>query len=231
MFLNPKGILFGFLFACVTYAGFSINPALLTLQVNKGEYNSWVELVHTGGEKPRAVELNAYERILDLDGNVRRDSLIPNKKFTIHPARVLLYPGERAKIQVIYKNRQVNADKSYFIHAREVPLPKGHEDDAGTVRIGLNVRVNYHVAVLLETGKPGNLSFVSSQALDSGKIELIMENKSGGRFPLENAHILANGDKITDFTSKRNSIMPGQQRRFIFEHHKPLTAEEVKFDK
>jgi P pilus assembly chaperone PapD len=218
--------------ACFAHANFSVSPAILKIPVHKGEYAGWIDVSHAGGKKPVAIELTMYERILDLDGN-EKENTVPNKDFVIYPVRILLSPGQGARAQLVYRGKEkIESDRAYFMLAKEVPLPNtGGAEDDNKVTVGLSVKINYNVAILMETNKPGALAFVSSRSLDSGLVELIMENKGKGRFSLADTHILANGKKITEFTGRKNSVMPGQKRRFIFKHEKPLTAEEVKFVK
>ncbi|MDR2579952.1 MAG: hypothetical protein LBC85_03045 [Fibromonadaceae bacterium] len=216
--------------SCIAHAGFNINPFILKLNVSRGEHIGWLETSHSGGSDPVAVELVMHERILDIDGNVK-DTVIPTKDFVILPARILLYPKESAKTQIIYRGKQkVDADKAYFLHAREIPLPQRQEYEEA-VRANFSVLVNYNVLIAMETNKPSSLSFVSSRNLSDGFVELIMENKGKGHFTFEDVYIYIGKEKITDFTGRKNSVMPGQQRRFIFKHHKAPTSKEVRFGK
>jgi len=209
------------------HAGFSVKPTIITVNVGRGEYNGWAEIAHVKGNFPHALELSVNERELDIDGNVKNEQN-PAKDFTIYPSQILLSPGKSMKVQVIYKGPKIEADKTYILYIKEVPLPEGQKDDKLTM--GLAVRVNYNVGILMDTGKPPSLAFVSSKALDSGKVELIMENKGKGRFPLSNTKLYANGTKVLEF-AEVNSVMPGQQRRFVFKYDKPLTEKEVRFGK
>jgi len=209
------------------HAGFSVKPPILTINAGRGEYNGWVEVAHSSGNTPHAVELNVTERELDLDGNVKKDQN-PAKDFTVYPSQILLTPGKNVNVQVIYKGQKIEADKTYILFVKERDLPAGQKDDKLTM--GLAVRVNYNVGILMDTGKPSSLTFVSSKALDSGKVEVIMENKSKGRFSLKNMKLYANDTKALEF-AEVNSVMPGQQRRFVFKYNRPLTAKEVRFGK
>lgn len=219
-----------FFFTCVVNANFMIRPFAVKLQVNKGEYTGWVELSPNQDKRPVAVELSVYERLLDVDG-AEKDTLIPNKDFVVYPSEVLLYPGEKAKVQVVLNNKtNLNMDKAYTLLAKEVKLPLPESENAeNKVMIGITPLVNYHAVIALETGKPGSLSFVSSKSLDSGKVEVVVENKSSGRVPTEYLYLLIDNQKIVNFTGKNNSIMPGQRRRFVFKYSKSITAGELRF--
>jgi len=218
-----------FFIPCIACASFSVSPLNFKLNVKRGEYTGWVEVIHTGGSRPAAVELLMQNRILDLDGEVK-DTVIPNREFVIYPSQILLYPGQTAKAQIIYRGKKIDSDMVYFLHARELPMPEGPENP-DEIKAGVSVVINYNVLVVMETGKPGSLAFVSSKSLDSGKVELVMENRGSGRFSLENINLYVGKKKITDYTGKNNAVLPGQKRRFVFKHPKPLKADEVRFTK
>ncbi len=222
-------LLFMLFFACIANAGFNVTPPVIKLQISRGEYNSWAEISHSsGGIVP--VELIMYERIIDLDGNIK-DTIAPTKDFVINPSQILLSPKQKAKIQIVYRNRkEIDTDKLYSLMVKERPIPKGAEE-TGEATAGIVILVNYNVPVALETGKPGILSFVSSKSLDSGKVELIMENKGKGRFSFDGVSLYVGKEKIAGYTGGTNSLMPGQKRRFVFKHPQPLKANEAYFAK
>ena len=211
-------------FAGAALGAFALEPAIVTIDAGGGGNTGWLELAHTGGG-PMAVEFTVFERALDLEGELRQDSMVKSSDFTIYPSELILYRGERARAQVMYKGKQrVTADKAYILFAREVPLPI--DEEGGGVRLGVNTLTNYMSIIYMETGKPGKLTFVSSKTLGNGDIEVIVENKSGGRVRLDGVAIIAGGRKIVNFTGKKNSVMPGQKRRFTFKYDRPLTAKE-----
>ncbi|MCL2101783.1 MAG: hypothetical protein FWH22_08750 [Fibromonadales bacterium] len=217
-------------FACLAYANFDVNPATIKMRISRGEYNGWADITHAGGHKPVAVELTMYERIFDLDGNVK-DTLIPNKDFVVYPSQILLYPGGMKKVQIVYRGKtKIDADRVYSLLAEEKSLPQGKADENET-RIGIAFRVNYNISVLMESGKRSELKFVSSKTLDSGMVEVIMENAGKGRFSFQDMNLYIGKEKITDFAGKKNAVMPGQQRRFIFKYPRAVKANEIRFVK
>ena len=216
-------------FACMVHASFSISPFTLMLQVSRGESTGWVEIAPNQDKRPIAVELAVFERILDLNGEVK-DTLVPNREFVVYPSEILLYPGEKSKVQVVLNSKaKVESDKAYILQAKEVALPMPMENAGNAASVGFSTLLIYNATIALETGRPGSLTFVSSQVLEGGNVELIVENKSAGRVPADRLYIMAGGKKITEFSGKSNSIMPGQKRRFVFKHNKALTAKDVKF--
>jgi len=211
------------------YANFSISPQVISLQVNKGERVGWTEL-YNNGDAPVAVELSVHERVLNLEGEVIQDSMRKVDDFIINPSQVLLYPGNKVQVQIILKGKgKITADKAYLLYSRRVPFDFPNEEKSEGLNIGISINMAYNTIISLETTRKGGISFVSSKPLDSGMVELIVENKSSGRFNTNNLYIMAGKKKITEFTGKGNSIMPGQKRRFVFKHDKPLTANEFNY--
>jgi len=209
---------------------FTISPQHLVLKVNSGERVGWVELTHIG-RVPVAVELTAHERVLDLEGNVINAAMHISNDFMVYPSQILLYPGNKIKSQVVLKSKErIGTDKAYILYAKEVPFNFPQEESAEKkVSVGLSMTINYQTIIALETGKAGSLTFVSSKSISNDSIEVIVENKSSGRVSLSRIYIMAGGKKITEFTGKENSVMPGQKRRFKFKHNKPLTAKEFRY--
>jgi P pilus assembly chaperone PapD len=216
------------LFAAIpAHAVFTIEPALITFFVDKGEKTAFIEIVHTSGG-PAAIQLSVLERLLDINGSLVRENLPVSGDFLVHPAQVILYPKERATVQIRYKGKsKISADKAYALYSREVPVEVGRDDDEG----GMSVKMltSYYTVISLETGKPGRLVFVSSKVIGDGKIEVLAENRGAGRVRMESINLIIDGKRIGEMTGKGNSIMPGQTRRFTFEWPRAVTEKEVKF--
>jgi P pilus assembly chaperone PapD len=209
-------------------AAFTIEPAIITFFANQGEKSAFVEVVHTGGG-PAAIQFNVFERKLDIDGVLVTDGLSKNTDFVVHPAQAILYPKERATVQIQYKGKgRITTEKAYVLYSQEVPLDVAKEDEGG-VNISVKMLTNYYTVISLEVGKPGKLVFLSSKVIGGGKIEVLAENKGAGRVKM-NALSVVVGDKvIKEMTGKGNSIMPGQTRRFTFEWPRAVTEKEVRF--
>jgi P pilus assembly chaperone PapD len=209
-------------------AAFTIEPAIVVFFADRGEKTAYVEVVHTGGG-PAAVQFSVIDRVLDLDGVLANENPTKNSTFLVHPAQVILYPKERATVQIQYIGKgKVTKDIAYVLHSQEVPIDVAKEEDGG-VNVSVNMVMNYFTVISLETGKPGKLVFVSSKAIGNGKIEVIAENKGDGRVKMERINLMVNNTWIKNLTGKGNSIMPGTKRRFTFEWPNPVTAKEVTF--
>ena len=208
-------------------AAFTIEPAIITFLADKGEKTAFVEIVHTGGD-PAAIQLSVLERRLDTNGVFVREGLPVSPDFVVHPAQVILYPKERATVQIQYKGKgKITVDKAYALYSREVPIEVGRDDDNGSMSV--KMLTSYYTVISLETGKPGRLVFVSSKAIGGGKIEVLAENKGAGRVDMESINLIVGGVMIKNMTGRGNSIMPGQTRRFTFEWPRSVTDKEVKF--
>jgi P pilus assembly chaperone PapD len=200
---------------------------MIVLKTSMGENMAWVDVRHTGGG-PMAVNLAVYDRELDLDGESKPVNGSPNPNFTVYPAQIILQPGDRARVQVLYKGKQkIASDRTFYLNSSEVPLRIVETTDE--VKVGVQTLMTYFSVIAFETGKPGKLTFVSSKQIGDGKVEVIVENKSAGRVPVENLVLSVGKERITNFTGRKNSIMPGQQRRFTFNYGRAVTAREVTF--
>jgi P pilus assembly chaperone PapD len=209
-------------------AAFTIEPAIVTFLAGGGEKTAFVEIVHTGGG-PAAIQLSVLERKLDIDGRLVEDGLSKSSDFLVHPAQVILYPKERTTVQIQYKVvGKVTADRAYALFSQEVPLDVESEDD-GSVNMSVKMLTNYYTVISLETGKNGKLVFVSSKAIGGGRIEVVAENRGGGRVNMRDFNLIVNNKLINEITGKGNSIMPGQTRRFTFEWPRAVTEKEVRF--
>jgi len=209
-------------------AAFTIDPAIITFFADKGEKTAFVEIVHTGGD-PAAVQLSVFERKLDIDGIFVKDKSAKSSEFVVHPAQVILYPRERASVQIQYKGKgRVSVEKAFVLYSQEVPIDVAKEDN-GELNMAVNMTTSYYTVISLDVGKPGKLVFVSSKAIGGGKIEVLAENRGAGRVKMENLNVIVDGKVIKDITGKSNSVMPGQTRRFTFEWPKAVTAKEVRF--
>jgi len=209
------------------HAAFTIEPALIRFFADKGEKTAMVEIVHVGGG-PAAIQVNVLERRLNLDGVFVKEGLPKSSDFVVHPAQVILYPKERATIQVQYKGKgRITSDKAYVLYSEEVPIDVGEEDKGIDVKVRMTT--NYYTVILLDAAKSGKLVFVSSKTIGNGKIEVVAENKGAGRVSADKLQITINGRPIKNFTGNSNSVMPGQTRRFTFEWPRAVTEKEVKF--
>jgi P pilus assembly chaperone PapD len=214
--------------ASAVRASFVVDPTVLTISAAAGEKTGSVTVKNTGNI-PVAVELTVYERKLDLDGELDRTDLLPCKDFTVYPSEIILHPNREFYVQLRYAGKEkIKEDRSYSLFSKEVLIPVEEEESDG-VDIKLPTVMSYYTIINFETGKEGKLTYISSKALKDDKIELIAENRSGGRVVTRNLAIKTDTVIIKSFTGTKNSIMPGQKRRFTFKYVRPLTSREVKF--
>lgn len=227
--MRGSAVCFWFLCAVGAAGGaFVVEPAIITFDAAAGERIAWAEVKNVG-DGPIAVELTVFERVLDLDGELDRKAQVPSLDFTVYPSEIIIQPGRKASVQFQYKRKErVTADKAYTLFSKEVLIPLDEDEKEG-VNVAVPTVLSYYTVVAFETGKEGRLTFVSSRALKDGMAELIVENRSGGRVAARNLAIKTDSDVIKNFTGVKNSIMPGQKRRFTFKYLRPLTSKEVKF--
>lgn len=204
----------GLLLTSVILANFEVNPFVLKLRADRGELSGWLEVKPNQDKRPVAVELTLQERILDLDG-IENQTSPESKQLSIYPSELVVYPGEKVKVQVVWAGKTLPiTDQTYTLYAKEVPLDLNAPDAKDKVDIQFNTLVRYRVVIAVETGKKGSLSVVSTKQIDKKNVEIIVENKGGGRVPMDGFFLMINGKKYMDFPGVGNAIMPGDKRRF-----------------
>jgi len=213
--------------ACAARAAFTIEPAIVTFLADQGEKTAFLELVHTGGG-PAAIQFSVFDRVLNMDGAVVKESRNKSPDFIVHPSEVILYPGERASVQLQYRGKgKITEDRAYMVYSQELPI--NVEEDESGLSVSVKMLTNYYSVVIFETNKPAKLAFVSSRVIGGGRIEVVVENKGKGRVHMDSFSLVVDGRLVRDYSGKSNTIMPGTQRRFTFEWPRAVTAKEVKF--
>jgi len=216
--LKPVNLFLAAITFCagLSWGSFTVDPFILRLDISRGQTSGWIEL-SPSVNRPVPVELNVFQRIIDQDGKENFDSP-SSDDLIVYPSEVLLYPGKKVRVQVSWaKPLAPRTDMSYALVLSEVPLPI-QSDKPTDAEIKVQTLARFRAVVAIETGKPGRLSVVSAQKNDSGKVEIIVENRGEGRIPLDGTYLLIRGKKYRKFTgSEGNSIMPGEKRRFIIE--------------
>lgn len=210
-----KCIKISFISATCIFANFEVSPFILKLRADRGEMSGWLEVKPNQDKRPVAVELTLQERILDIDGLEKQDSPESNQ-LTIYPSELVVYPGEKVKVQVVWSGKSIPiSDQTYTLYAKEVPLDINTPDNKETLEFQFNTLVRYRIVVAIETGKRGALSVVSTKQIDKKQVEIIVENKGGGRVPMEGFFLMIGGKKYNEFPGIGNAIMPGTKRRFV----------------
>jgi fimbrial chaperone protein len=209
-----------FVWVSLATANFEVSPFVLKLRADKGELSGWLEVKPNQNKRPVAVELALFERNLDLDG-IEDQNSPESQELTIYPSELVVYPGEKVKVQVNWAGKsQPIADKTFTLLAKEVPVDINDPEAKDKVEINIKTLIKYRLVIAIETGKRGSLSVVSSKIVQKGKVEIIVENKGAGRIPMDGFHLMIGGKKYADFPGIGNAIMPGDKRRFIL----PLDA-------
>jgi P pilus assembly chaperone PapD len=218
------------LFLCSSvFASFEVAPFVLKLQVGKGQMSGWLEVKPNQDKRPVAVALRVLQRNLDLDGVETNDS-VGSTDLTVYPSELVVYPGEKVKVQVTWSGKTPPPiDRAYTILASEVPIDIKRDEPTDHAEVGFKTLVRYRLVVALETQKKGLLSVVSSRKTTDDKAEVIVENKGGGRIPMEGFHLLIGGKTYQNLPGMSNAIMPGDKRRFVLPLKTPPTAAEIQF--
>lgn len=215
--------------ATTAFCNFEVSPFVLKLNTSRGELSGWIEIKPNQDKRPVAIELTLQERKLNLDG-IEDQNAPESNDLTVYPSELVVYPGEKTKVQVMWSGKMIpTVDRAYTLYAKEVPIDLNASEQKDKVEFKFNTLVRYRIVVAIETGKRGNLSVVSTKKIDKNQVEIIVENKSAGRIPMDGFHLIIGGKKYTDFKGIGNAIMPGDQRRFILPMETVPSAGDIRF--
>ena len=170
---------------------------------------------------------------MDIDGKEVLDSP-DSDKLVVYPSQLVVYPGEETKVQITWAGKaKPDRDMVFTLLAEEVPVnipnaDKGAEQSPVT---SMSTLVRYRAVVAIETGKKGRLIAKSARIDSIGqKVEILVENSGLGRVATDGMNLIIRGVKYSDFVGMNtNSIMPGEQRRFLLEIPFIPKASEIKF--
>jgi fimbrial chaperone protein len=210
-------------------ANFEVSPFVLRLHADQGQLSGWFEVKPNQDQRPVAVELTLFDRVLDING-VEDQNSRESKDLTIYPSQLVVYPGEKVKVQVVWAGASAPiADRAYTVLAKEVPVNLNQPGTKDALELNFKTLVRYRCIVAIETGKKGNLSVVSTKKIDSANSEIVVENKGAGRIPMEGFRLLIAGKKYENFPGLANAIMPGDKRRFVLPISAPPAAADIHF--
>lgn len=213
----------------IAQASFEVSPFILKLRADRGVMSGWFEVKPNQDKRPVAVELKLFERVLDING-VETQNSSPSQDLTIYPSELVVYPGEKVKVQAVWSGKALPvADRTYTLVAEEVPINVNQVDAKDKLEIGFKTLIRYRIVIAVETGKRGNLSVHSSKKIGADSVEIVVENKGAGRIPMEGFHLLIGGKKYADFPGIGNAIMPGDRRRFVLSLQTPPSPSEIRF--
>lgn len=211
------------------WGSFEVSPFILKLRADRGELSGWFEVRPNQDKRPVAVELALFERVLDING-IEDQNSPESKQLTIYPSELVVYPGEKVKVQVVWAGKSLpNFDQAYTLLAKEVPLDLNTPESKEELAIGFKTLIRYRIVVAVETGKKGSLAVISTKKLEKDQVEIIVENKGGGRVPMDGFHLIIGGKKFTGFSGQGNAIMPGDKRRFVVPLNTAPAPGEIRF--
>ena len=226
-----KPIFFILLLVNIIFANFSVTPFVLRLSAASGQMTGFITFETNQNVRPVAVELQLLQRSVGIDGVEIIDS-IPSEDLIIYPTELIVYPGKKSKVQVSWalKNRP-STDVVYILQATEVSFKMPGDDAHDRVQSKVKTLVRYRMIVAVETGNEGRLAVISTKRSDksAGVVEVVVENRGAGRISMDNFFLIIKGEKHSEMSGTANSIMPGEQRRFLIDLPFLPKKNEIKF--
>lgn len=227
---TKKYLVFSLVLTSTAIANFEIRPFVVRLQASQGQLTGFVDVQTTQNHKPVAVELTVHERVIQIDGTEEAETPESNDVI-VYPAQIVVQPGKKVRVQVAWAGDQSpTTDRAYVLLAREVPLDLKNEN-SNSVNLSVSTMIQYRAVIAIETGGKGNLRTVEIRKDEqTEKIALVVENIGSGRVPMDGFYLIIRGQPYRSIgDAGGNSIMPGDQRRFLLDLPYLPGKDEIRF--
>lgn len=118
------------LFVPMLVFAYQLSPLSATYDPT-GAGSARVYTITNDSDSPIAIEINAYSRNIDLDGNEYTEDA--SAYFQIQPRRMIIRPQSSQLVRVQYRGPQtVTRELPFRIISEQIPIPRGaQEEEAG----------------------------------------------------------------------------------------------------
>lgn len=152
-----------------------------------GAGSARVYTITNDSDSPIAIEINAYSRNIDLDGNEYTEDA--SRYFQIQPQRMIIRPQSSQLVRVQYRGPQtVTREMAYRIISEQIPYSLGaQEEESGQMISFLFV---YSTSAYVRPSRVVERVEASAIVNEEGKLEIRLENTGS-------VHQMLNSLKVT----------------------------------
>ena len=152
-----------------------------------GAGSARVYTITNDSDSPIAIEINAYSRNIDLDGNEYTEDA--SRYFQIQPQRMIIRPQSSQLVRVQYRGPQtVTREMAYRIISEQIPYSLGaQEEESGQMISFLFV---YSTSAYVRPSRVVERVEASALVNEEGKLEIRLENTGS-------VHQMLNSLKVT----------------------------------
>lgn len=168
-----------------------------------GAGSARVYTITNDSDSPIAIEINAYSRNIDLDGNEYTEDA--SAYFQIQPQRVIIAPQASQLVRVQYRGPQtVTRELPFRIISEQIPIPRGaQEEESGQMISFLFV---YSTSAYVRPTRVIEQVSTSAEVNEDGKLEVRIENTGSVHQMLNSLSVSVNGDDGSSYTLTEEEI-------------------------
>ena len=184
------------LFLSTALYAYQLSPLSATYDPT-GAGSARVYTITNDSDSPIAIEINAYSRNIDLDGNEYTEDA--SAYFQIQPRRMIIRPQSSQLVRVQYRGPQtVTREMAYRIISEQIPYSVGaSEQESGQMISFLFV---YSTSAYVRPSRV--VERVSSSAFinEDGRLEIRIENTGSVHQMLNSLSVTVSGDDGSSYT-------------------------------
>lgn len=168
-----------------------------------GAGSARVYTITNDSDSPIAIEINAFSRNIDLDGNEYTEDA--SAYFQIQPRRMIIRPQSSQLVRVQYRGPQtVTREMAYRIISEQIPYSQGaREDGAGQMISFLFV---YSTSAYVRPSRIVERVAASAFVNEEGKLEIRIENTGSVHQMLNDLSITVSGDNGGVYTLTEDDV-------------------------
>ena len=161
-----------------------------------GAGSARVYTITNDSDSPIAIEINAYSRNIDLDGNEYTEDA--SAYFQIQPRRMIIRPQSSQLVRVQYRGPQtVTREMAYRIISEQIPYSVGaSEEESGQMISFLFV---YSTSAYVRPTRVVERVESSASANEEGKLEIRLENTGSVHQMLNSLSVTVRGDDGSEY--------------------------------
>lgn len=213
---------------------FDFSPMSQSIDVSEGRKGAQF-LIQNEGASNIAVELSVFERKMDEKGE---ETLGSTKEVSVFPPQIIIPPGEKRTIRVMYNEKsEPSIEKSFRVVAEQLPL---NVDKKIKSQSGIKMLMKFVAALYVTPSNAKSDIKLVSHTSNGKEMNLVVENKGNKHQLLTNPVIkfLSNGVKgelkakdLPGFAGE--NVLAGQKRIFNIKSSQVIPADskvELKVD-
>ena len=195
-------LLFALLLSSAVLFAYQLSPLSATYDPT-GAGSARVYTITNDSDSPIAIEINAYSRNIDLDGNEYTEDA--SAYFQIQPKRMIIAPQASQLVRVQYRGPQtVTRELSFRIISEQIAMPRGAQtEESGQMISFLFV---YSTSAYVRPSMVVERVSTTADINEEEKLEIRIENTGSVHQMLNDLSVTVSGNDGSSYTLSEGEI-------------------------